>query len=137
MKMFLVKGNANGPIHRDANELCFLECNWFLPMWKKWFQTLHVIVLGFWISLLLLVNSFQHYWLPMYESILWILFWTCVNILLNPSLINKLDKIFDTYSFYSFMGVTILPFIEIKSFNNVNMFQFLINIFKIILHVFC
>ena len=27
MKVFLFQGNANGLNHRDANELCFLECN--------------------------------------------------------------------------------------------------------------
>ena len=57
--------------------------------------------------LYLFVNSFQHFWLPKYVCFL--------NSSLNhvkhlfASLINELNKIFETYSFYICMKVMSLP----------------------------
>lgn len=51
---------------------------------------------------------------PVYVSALWIFLWTSCSILLVPSLKNKLNKIFDTYSFNICLRVLSLPLSKIK-----------------------
>lgn len=79
--------------HRKANELCPVECNWFLHYgyWPVWLP-----------GLSLFVNSLQ----SSCKIVVCGIFLS--NIVLAPS-VNQQDKykVFDTYSFYFCIGIMI------------------------------